>query len=149
MRKQKLIVPEVQLPIATWTLAAAAAGLTVELLVVLRVVASTVPELTGDVAADQELLRQAVIRSQFLVFGLAFPVISLVAVLSSFRFAGPLFRITRFLQRVEDGHETEECKLREHDKLGDLCELVNSATLRRRAENAAELESAEQERRAA
>lgn len=82
----------------------------------------------------------------FLVsFFLLLPLTMIVGVMSTFRIAGPLYRMEMFLRGVADGTQSEECRLRKRDQLKGLCSLLNRATSEARARNAKQ-SNAEQER---
>ena len=51
-----------------------------------------------------------------------------VAIIVTFRIAGPVFRMRSFLNRVRDGEQTTPCTLRKGDAFGDLCQAINEAT---------------------
>jgi hypothetical protein len=51
-----------------------------------------------------------------------------VGVLTTFRVAGPLYRIEMFLKQVARGEKPADCRLRKGDELVEFCEVVNLAT---------------------
>jgi hypothetical protein len=56
------------------------------------------------------------------------PVTLVVAVLLTFKVAGPLYRFRVFLNQVKRGERPEDCRIRKSDELQDFCELLNEAT---------------------
>jgi len=77
-------------------------------------------------------------RSMFWTFALQIPIYMAVGIVITFRIAGPLFSIERFLRRVAAGEDAGRCRVRENDELQDLCGLVNDAVDHLRAEGADE-----------
>jgi len=81
----------------------------------------------------------------FLVsFFLLLPLTMVVGVMCTFRIAGPLYRLEKFMREVQDGSQSEECRLRKGDQLKELCGLVNNVTAEARARNAQRSEPGEQ-----
>jgi len=56
------------------------------------------------------------------------PLIFCFAVLMTFRIAGPIYRFQEYLTAVVNGRETGPCRIRDEDKLQELCDLINRAT---------------------
>lgn len=66
------------------------------------------------------------------------PLVMSAGILISFRIAGPLYGIERYLRRVADGETKAPCKVRQRDELQELCTLVNAALERARRDALAE-----------
>ena len=66
------------------------------------------------------------------VFGLSgmilLPVLFAFCVYMTFRVAGPVYRIERYLEAVVAGETQEPCRIRSGDELQELCSLINRAT---------------------
>jgi hypothetical protein len=62
------------------------------------------------------------------------PLMTLLGIRVTSRIAGPIHRFKRFLEAVEAGEQVEECSIRKGDKLQDLCDLINRATVHERLE---------------
>lgn len=73
-----------------------------------------------------------------LSIGVVFPIVFFVAVKTSQRVLGPLYRIEQYMKQLADGTTDAELRLRQDDELQELCELINRATasLRSRAAEA-------------
>ena len=56
------------------------------------------------------------------------PLVFAVGVLTTFRFAGPVYRFEQFLKNVIAGKAPADCRLRKGDHLQDFCQLLNQAT---------------------
>lgn len=78
----------------------------------------TLAELTPRLLMDTLLMSVLVLLP--LTFG--------VGVLVTFRFAGPLYRMHRYLEGLAAGTETGPCALRKNDELSEFCEALNKAT---------------------
>ncbi len=64
------------------------------------------------------------------------PVLLLVGILMTFRVAGPVFRIERYLNDVADGKDVGQCTIRGRDELHSLCDAVNRAVTTLQSQNA-------------
>ena len=66
------------------------------------------------------------------VFGLTavvlVPLLFAFSVYMTFRVAGPVYRLERYLEAVVAGETREPCRIRGGDELQELCNLVNRAT---------------------
>jgi HAMP domain-containing protein len=71
------------------------------------------------------------------VFGISIaivlPILFGFGVALTFRIAGPLHRIERFLAEVAEGEADRPCQIRGEDELQELCRLANLATERVRS----------------
>lgn len=73
-------------------------------------------------------------------FALVLPLSVAVAIVSTFRLAGPLHRIERYLERYAAGEESGPCRIRRGDELQGLCDKLNAALEHARAIEAREHE---------
>jgi len=62
------------------------------------------------------------------------PLVMSAGILLSFRIAGPLYSIERYLRQVARGDARGRCSVRRKDELQELCRLVNAAVDRLRTE---------------
>lgn len=71
-------------------------------------------------------------------FGMVLPLTIAVGILVTFRIAGPLYRIEKYLEEVLRGEQVGPCRLRKGDELQELCEMINRASEPMRLRNANE-----------
>lgn len=62
------------------------------------------------------------------------PAMFAVGLMMTHRIAGPIYRFEQFLKDVVAGRARQECRIRDGDEFQDLCDLINRATERARAE---------------
>ena len=67
-------------------------------------------------------------------FGLVLPLIFAVGVLITHRIAGPVYRFEQHLSAIARGEDVGPCRIRDGDELVELCDLINRAVERMRAE---------------
>ncbi len=98
-----------------------------------------------DPVASHDAIFVMVVRNSLLLMVVLVPSFWVLTLITSWRVAGPLYRIRAFLREVADGTRSEPCRVRKGDKLQDLCDLVNEVTETARAKAAvpggAELEA--------
>lgn len=71
------------------------------------------------------------LRSVLITLGLLVPALTLVGILITHRIAGPAYRMRCYFQEIkESGKVTYSCKIRKHDELQSMCDLVNKAVER-------------------
>lgn len=105
-------------------------------------VASQLASLAGSMPSGGQHLAEAtplLVGKALAISSLALlPLVLLVGISATFRLAGPLYAIDRFLRGVRDGERTAPLCLRHGDELQDLCTVVNEVTepLRGRVEEA-------------
>lgn len=93
---------------------------------------------------DQELT--GTLFKQLLVsVCLLIPLTLSLGILVTFRIAGPLKRMEDYLHSIARGDDYGPCRIRDGDELGEMCEAINQAVSRMRADaavdNDAEMES--------
>ena len=76
-------------------------------------------------------LMLAILLGSFLVL---LPVIGLVGILATRRWAGPLYRFERFLEQLVEGARPGDIRLRDGDELTRFADLLNRATAPLRAD---------------
>lgn len=68
------------------------------------------------------------------------PLVILIGLVLSNRIAGPIYRIQRFIKKIQSGDYTGKLKLRDKDELQDLAATVNSLVSKLEVERKARLE---------
>jgi hypothetical protein len=137
-RRIKLIKPRLQFKLIGVFVGLSGIGFLMQSLHVglrLAELASTLPE-GGDYL--MAMLPNLPLEILVVSFGLVLPLTIAVGILVTFRIAGPLYRIEKYLGDVLRGEEVGPCKLRRGDELEDLCDLVNRVTEPMRLRNANE-----------
>ena len=135
-RRIKLIQPRLQLKLILASVGICLLGLLFECVFF----AMCLTELAVDLPQDGQLVLESV-RPMLVKVALVsclgiLPLVFIVGLLTTFRVAGPLYRLEMFLKQVARGEKPADCRLRKGDELVEFCELVNVATapLRRAAE---------------
>lgn len=146
-RRRMLIKPGIQL-----RLGAIFAGLSILCLLIqfllftslLSNAASRMP-VGGDYLLD--LIPGLLYRSLFMSVLVALPLTLLAGIYATFGITGPIYRFESYLREVIHGTQLGACKIRKGDALGELCELINTATepVRRRQVDARPSEVKESE----
>ncbi len=137
-RRIKLVKPRLQFKLIGVFVGLSGLGFLMQSLHVglrLSELASTVPE-GGSylMAALPELPLEILAVS----FGMILPLTIAVGILVTFRIAGPVYRIEKYLEEVLRGEQVVPCKLRKGDELQELCEMINKVTEPMRLRNANE-----------
>ena len=132
-RKQKLVRGSFQVRLVTRFVGLAALALLLQFLVLAGLLFQTVPGMEGDGGELYGELPGLLVLVFGLSLGVLLPILFGFGVVLTFRIAGPLHRIERFLSDVADGTAHEPCSIRSGDELQDLCRLVNAATEQARA----------------
>jgi methyl-accepting chemotaxis protein len=135
LRMRKLVRPRLQLRLTLSFVGLAFMALAFQFVLFTSVMSQT---LDGDTGAFSERfvdVAGAYQRVFLISLGVVLPLTALVGILTTFRIVGPLFNISRFLQRTLDGQNPEDCRLRSGDEYQDLADLANRVTapLRRAA----------------
>lgn len=128
MRTKKLVSPSIQLRLSLWFVGTTAAALLFQYLLVSRELTALAEHLPGDSERNQAELASVAwgtLRSSLLI---VLPLIAGAGVLATFRLAGPLYAMQRFLERIVRGERPADCSLRRGDQLQELCALLNEAT---------------------
>lgn len=81
---------------------------------------------------DGEVMMEEFVGRMFFVLAASafvfLPLTFLVGILTTFRVAGPLYRIERFLVAVAEGGQEPDVRLRRKDRLEALADAANRAT---------------------
>jgi MFS family permease len=134
-RLRKLVHPRLQLRLTLSFVGLAFLALAFQFVLFVSVMSQTLDAAPG-AFADQFVRVADAYRRVFLVsLAVVLPLTALVGVMATFRIVGPLFAITRFLQRTLAGENPADCRLRGDDEYQELCALMNqvSAPMRRGA----------------
>lgn len=135
LRLRKLVRPRLQMRLTLSFVGLAFLALAFQFVLFVSVMSQTLEAAPG-AFADQFVRVADAYRRVFLIsLAVVLPLTALVGVMTTFRIVGPLFNITRFLQRTLAGENPADCRLRAEDEYQDLCVLVNqvSAPMRRGA----------------
>jgi hypothetical protein len=135
-RRIKLVKPRLQLKLIGVFVGLSGIGFLMQSLHVglrLAELASTIPEGGEYVMA---VLPNLPLEILAVSFGMVLPLTVAVGILVTFRIAGPLYRIEKYLGEVLRGEQVGPCRLRKGDELQDLCELINRVSEPLRLSNA-------------
>jgi hypothetical protein len=135
-RRKQLVEPRLQLKFAGLFLTIASIAILIQMVLLNFMLNRAATALPND---GFELLDQipGILRDTFLITtALLLPISLVVGIRSTFAVVGPLYRFRVFLRGVIEGEQSEPCRIRKNDELGDLCELLNEATEGVRASSA-------------
>lgn len=135
-RRKKLIEKRIQLKFVGAVITVAGLSVLVQTLVLHFALSGLIAGLPNDRVTAMEAVPDLMATSLFATFAVLLPLSFLVGVTTSFKVAGPIYRLRTYLREVVSGTAVEPCRLRKDDELQDLCELVNEATEERRRTNA-------------
>lgn len=127
-RRIKLIKPGLQLRLTAVVVGFGALALMLQTLLFLSAVTRIATRLPHDGDLALEVMLGELWSSFGLALALGTPTLVAVGILATFRFAGPVFRLERFLRQVIAGEQPEDCRLRKGDELHEFCGLINEAT---------------------
>ena len=133
-RLLRLIRPRLQLRLILVFLGLSALSLLLQLSLFMTLLTRAAVELPHDGLLLLDELNGLLVAVFLISFAMLLPLTFLVGILSTHRFAGPLYRFERFLEEVASGSKPPACRLRKGDELQELCTLLNQVTepLRRR-----------------
>ena len=127
-RKQKLVRGSFQVRLVSKFVGLAALALLLQFLVLSALLFGSVSGLESESGELQGELPGTLLLVLGLSLGVLLPILFGFGVVLTFRIAGPLHRIERFLREVADGTAHEPCTIRSGDELQELCRLANAAT---------------------
>ena len=135
-RRIKLIQPRLQLKLILASVGICLLGLLFECLFFAMCLAELALDLPQDGQIVLESVRPMLVKVALVSCLGILPLVFIVGLLTTFRVAGPLYRLEMFLKQVARGEKPADCRLRKGDELMEFCELVNVATapLRRAAD---------------
>ncbi|MCA9000286.1 MAG: hypothetical protein KDB61_00085 [Planctomycetes bacterium] len=95
--------------------------------------------LSADLGPEGDALLSAtpsiLTRGILVTLGLLVPALTLVGILTTHRIAGPAYRMRCYFQEIaKSGNVTYKCRIRKHDELQGMCDLVNRAVERVQAD---------------
>lgn len=111
-------------------------------------------KLSESMASNGDLLLQetppVLVRSVLITLCVLVPAMTLVGILVTHRIAGPAYRMRMHLKEIEESGEVPRpCRIRKHDELQEMCQLLNQAIDAIRPPGAQEAAQSDQERLAA
>ena len=124
----RLVQPRIQLRLMLASGSLVATGLLLQYLLILMLVTRLAETLPGDGAWLVEQLGGALLTALLASFLLLVPLVGLVGILASQRWAGPLYRFERFLEELQRGERPADIRLRKGDELTGFCAKLNQAT---------------------
>ncbi len=135
-RRKKLIKPRLQLRMSGLFVGLVTLMLLLQFALLTASLHHTANLLPSDSALLLDKTNDLALRLVFISAAVFLPLTLMVGVLSTFRIAGPLYRIEKFLRAVQNGENPEDFTLRERDELKDLAALINSSTAPLRSSSA-------------
>ncbi|MFT4540856.1 MAG: hypothetical protein ACI835_003315 [Planctomycetota bacterium] len=129
-RRIKLIKPRLQIKLTLIFMGFSALSLLMQYLLLTSSLTSAALRLPTDSALMLREISAVLLSSIGIAFALFMPLIFLVGVMTTFRFAGPLHRLEMFMRATINGENPRDCKLRGEDEpeLHGFCELLNEVT---------------------
>jgi methyl-accepting chemotaxis protein len=128
LRLRKLVHPRLQMRLTLTFVGLAFTALAFQFVLFVSVMSQTLDHAPGAFADNFAAVTGAYQRVFAISLLVVLPLTALVGVLTTFRIVGPLFNISRFLERIRAGERPEDCRLRSGDEYQELCELVNQVT---------------------
>ncbi|MAF67466.1 MAG: hypothetical protein CMJ84_17645 [Planctomycetes bacterium] len=126
-RRIKLIKVSLQTRLTMTFVGMAALSLLLEFLLFLRASGEVAATLPNDGAIVWEEMTGILVGLLLSSLGLCLPLIFAVGILTTFRIAGPIYRMEMFLKEIISGADPGRCRLRKGDQLQELCALLNEA----------------------
>ncbi|MFT5052542.1 MAG: hypothetical protein ACI8QZ_003977 [Chlamydiales bacterium] len=128
LRTKKLINWRLQMRLTGWFVAAGGLALGLQYILTVNRLTDIAMEHAIDPGVAFESARSMTQQVLLLSMAVTLPVTTLVGILATSRIAGPLHRLTGFLQATNRGEGPPDCTLREGDQLIPFTELLNDAT---------------------
>jgi hypothetical protein len=132
-RRLRLVQPRLQIRLMLAFGSIAATGLVLQYLLIMLVITRAAEGLPSDGLLLLEQLSGLLIVILLLSFVAVLPMVVLVGILATHRWAGPLYRFERFLSEIARGERPADIRLRRGDELMRFCELLNRVTTPLRA----------------
>lgn len=127
-RRIKLILPALQMRLIGFAGAVAALALGLQYVLFSRLLGELAASLPRENVPVLERGSQALLEALLTSALILFPLVLWIGIHSTFRIAGPLYRMKRYLEQVARGERPPDCRLRRGDQLQDLCQAINAAT---------------------
>lgn len=135
-RRIKLIQPRLQLRLTAIFAGVSLTSLLLQYLLFMQMLSKLAIQLPNDALLLLSEMRGELLSVLAFSLAVLLPLMFSVGVLVTFRIAGPVYRLEKYLREVADGGQPADCRLRKGDELKQLCELVNDATRPLRAASA-------------
>lgn len=127
-RRQKLVRPSLQLRLTAWFVGLAVVSVALQCILVYSRISKLALDLPGDSAATFNAFATSYRQILVICLLIVLPLTAAVGILTTFRIAGPIHRMSEFLKAVRAGEQPPACELRRGDELRDFCELLNEVT---------------------
>jgi hypothetical protein len=135
LRKKRLINPSMQLRLVAIFLCTAALAVQAEAILITYTLTRLAERMPTDGSLLLAELPEFVRTNLLLTFAMLAPMALGVGIVATFRIAGPLYRIEKFLRNMKEGKQIEPCTIRKGDELQELCSLLNDVTAPLRAKS--------------
>jgi hypothetical protein len=135
-RRRKLPKRRLQLKLTFIFAGLVVLGLTMQHLLFVKEMTMLAEELPNDGAHVVESVNQLTLTALLATVACIVPITLVVGVLTTFRIAGPIFRLERHLGAIARGEDPGACRLRKGDELKELCGAVNPAVRLGRSDRA-------------
>ncbi|MEM7310754.1 MAG: hypothetical protein AAF682_29035 [Planctomycetota bacterium] len=147
-RRRKLIKPRLQLRLVGTFAALTATGFLLQA----QLFGAELMDLAAELPEGREHIEAAavplVMRTLVLSFGLLLPLILAIGIVSTFRIAGPVYRMEQHLGSLARGERPGPCRIRTEDELHELCNRLNAAVAALSPEAAAPADDSDDQRAA-
>jgi hypothetical protein len=127
-RRIKLILPALQMRLIGFAGAVAALALGLQYVLFSRLLGELAASLPRENVPVLEKGSRALLEALLTSALILFPLVLWIGIHSTFRIAGPLYRMKRYLEQVARGERPADCRLRRGDQLQDFCQAINAAT---------------------
>jgi len=135
-RRKKLIKPQLQLRLTMIFVGLSALALIMQFTLFMSIMS----QLSLKLPHDGAILMEEMNRSLIYVLGMSLlmiaPLTFLVGIMTTFRIAGPVYRVEMYLRELARGEYSGPCTLRRGDKLKGLVALLNEAVDTMRSQDA-------------
>lgn len=127
-RRIKLIKPRLQLRLTLVFVGFATLSLLMQSILFAAGLTRAALDLPTDSTIMVESSASLLWRTLWTSLVLFLPLTFAVGILTTFRFAGPIYRFEVFLNEVLRGEKPADCKIRRGDEMQEFCELLNKVT---------------------
>ena len=124
----RLVQPRLQIRLMLAFGGVAATGLLLQYLLFVLVLSRAAEGLPQDGLLLLDQLGEVLLTILVGSFLVLLPVVGLVGILATHRWAGPLYRFQRFLEELAEGGRPGDIRLRDGDELSGFAELLNRVT---------------------
>ena len=141
-RKQKLINPRLQLRLVGAGFLMTALALGLQFLLLSYFVTTQATELDGGGGELAMQLPSMLLLVLTLTLAIILPIVFVLGIKMTFRFAGPLYRLEKDLKAYARGERQGPLRIRENDEFQSLCDAINGALETRYDANSNDTKSA-------